>query len=78
MDGVRLCGGAEQHLPTDGEAQGAHPVGVDLGSLLEVGGACQQVFIAGPSHGVAVAAALSAGIEQQHPVPVRQEHARLL
>ena len=34
--------------------------------------------IAGPAHGVAVASALAARVEQQHSVPVRDEHACLV
>ena len=76
-DGLRLCGRPQQHLAADGEPHGAHPVGVHVGTLPQVGDARQDILIAGPSHGVALAAALSAGIEQQHPVSVREEHARL-
>ena len=77
LDAVGLGGGAEQHLPADGEADGADPV-LDVGALLEVGGAGQQVFVACPAHGVAFASALAARVEQQHPVPVGDEHARLV
>ena len=73
----RPCGGPQQHLAADGEPEGADPVGVHVGTLPQVGDACQDILVAGPSHGVALAAALSAGVEQQHPVPVREEHARL-
>ena len=76
-DGLRLCGGAQQHLAADGEPHGADPVGVDVGSFPQVGDARQHILVAGPSHGVALAPALAAGIEQQHPVPVREEHACL-
>ena len=71
------CGGPQQHLAADGEPHGADPVGVHVGTLLQVGDAGQHILVAGPSHGVALAPALAAGIEQQHPVPVREEHARL-
>ena len=77
-DALGLCGGPQQHLAADGEAHGAHPVGVHLGTLPEVGDAGQDIHVAGPSHGVALAAALSTGIEQQNAVPMGEKHARLL
>jgi hypothetical protein len=78
VDAAGLSGCAEQHFPAEREAHGADPVGVHLGSVLEVGGACPQVFIACPAHGVAVASALAARIEQWQPEPAREEHACLV
>ena len=78
LEGRRLRGGFEQDLAADRGAETADAVGIDIRPALEILGACDQVAVAGPANGVALAPALSARVEQQHAVPVAREHPRLL
>ena len=72
-------GGLEHHLAADGEADAADPVRIDVGPALEVLDRGVDVLAAAPAPGVRLtfALALAAAVEQQHPVAVPGEHARL-
>ena len=66
-----------QELAADGEAEAADAVGVDVGAGAQVVDAGEEVAVAGPADGVALAPALSAWVEQQDAVAVADQHPRL-
>src|SRR3954453_11823097 len=63
--------------PADGEAEATNAVRIDVGAAAQVTHSADQIAVAGPANGVALAPALPAWVEQQDTVTVADEHPRL-
>ena len=72
LERVRVCGGVDQHLAADREADPADPVGIDVRAALEVLDRGVEVAVADPAEDVrvAVARALAAAVEEEDAVAV--------
>src|SRR4030095_4116358 len=78
FESIRLPGGLKHQLAAEREAEAADPSGVDVGAAAEIVECRLDVSLAAPAVGITLAFAGPARGEDQGPVAMAHEHARVL